>query len=61
MCKIIKQDASNESSLVNKHCNYLQSQLKWKAYTKVIKMPSWMAWVQRPSGLIKVEGSASDF
>jgi hypothetical protein len=24
-------------------------------------MPSWMAWVQRPSGLIKVEGSASAF
>ena len=22
-------------------------------------MPSWMAWVQRPRGLIKVEGSAS--
>ncbi len=22
-------------------------------------MPSWMAWVQRPSGLIKVEGSTS--
>jgi hypothetical protein len=22
-------------------------------------MPSWMAWVQRPSGLIKMEGSAS--
>ena len=24
-------------------------------------MPSWMAWVQRPSGLIKLEGSASAF
>ncbi len=26
---------------------------------KVIKMPSWMAWVQRPSGKFKVEESAS--
>jgi hypothetical protein len=25
------------------------------------KMPSWMAWVQKPNGLIKVEGSASAF
>jgi hypothetical protein len=24
-------------------------------------MPSWKAWVQRPSGLIKMEGSASAF
>ncbi len=24
-------------------------------------MLSWMAWVQRPSGLIKMEGSASAF
>jgi hypothetical protein len=24
-------------------------------------MPSWKAWVQRPSGLNKVEGSASIF
>jgi len=23
-------------------------------YTEVIKMPSWMAWVQRPSGLVKM-------
>jgi hypothetical protein len=29
-------------------------------YTKVIKMQS-MAGVQRPSGLIKIEGSASTF
>ncbi len=28
-------------------------QLKWKVYTKVIKMPSWKAQIQRPSGLIK--------
>ncbi len=24
-------------------------------------MPSWKAWVKRPSGLIKMEGSASAF
>jgi len=41
--------------------HYLQWQLKWKIYTKVIKMLSWMAWVQRPSGLIQVEGSASTY
>ncbi len=28
---------------------YLQRLLKWKVYTKVIKMPGWKAWVQRPS------------
>ncbi len=26
--------------------------------TKVIKMPSWKAWVQRPSGLIKMREEA---
>ncbi len=30
-------------------------------YTKVIKKPRWMAWVQRPIGLIKMEGSTSAF
>jgi len=34
---------------------------KWDVCTKVIKMPSLMAWVQRRSGLIIEEGSASDF
>ncbi len=24
-------------------------------------MPSWLVWVEKPSGLIKVEGSASTF
>jgi hypothetical protein len=33
----------------NQFC-YLQRLLKWKVYTKVIKMPGWKAWVQRPSG-----------
>ncbi len=26
---------------------------KWKVHTKVIKMPSLKAWVQRPSDVIK--------
>jgi hypothetical protein len=26
---------------------------KQKVFIKVIKMPRWKAWVQRPSGLIK--------
>jgi hypothetical protein len=30
-------------------------------YTQVLKTPSWMAWAQRPSGQIKMEGSASAF
>jgi hypothetical protein len=34
---------------------------KWDVCTKVIKMPSLMARVQRQSGLIKVEASASTF
>ncbi len=65
---IIKQVASNKSSLLlkiqyqtQKHYFYLQLSLKWKVYTKVIKMPSWKAWDQRPSGLVKMEGSASTF
>ncbi len=33
--------------------------IKREVYTKVIKMPGWMAWVQRPSGLVKAEGSTS--
>jgi hypothetical protein len=37
--------------------NYLQSLLKHKVPTKVIKMPSCKAWVQSPSsGLIKRQG-----
>jgi hypothetical protein len=32
-----------------------------KVYAKVIKMLSWIAWVQRPSGIIKTEGSTSTF
>jgi len=32
-----------------------------KVFTKIIRMLSWKAWVQRPSGLIKSGGSASAF
>ncbi len=28
--------------------------MKLKVFTKVIKMPSWKAWAQIPSGLIKM-------
>jgi hypothetical protein len=28
--------------------------IKTDFFTKVIKMPSWNAWVQRPCGLIKL-------
>ncbi len=51
-------------SITHKHYNYLtiyNDLLKWKVYTKVMKMPKWMAWVFRPSGQINVEGSASAF
>jgi hypothetical protein len=34
---------------------------KWKVLTKIIKMSCLKAWVQRPSGLIKMEGSARVF
>ncbi len=46
-------------SKTDRHYNCFQRQLKWKLYIKVIKMPSWKAWVQRPSGQIKMEGSVS--
>jgi hypothetical protein len=31
----------------------LQRQLKQKVFTKVIKTPDWIAWIQGPSDLIK--------
>jgi hypothetical protein len=37
----------------NKYYNDLQGLLKLKADTKVIKMPSWKAWLMRLSGLMK--------
>jgi len=36
----------------SKYYNCLQLILKHKVFTKVIKIQSWKAWVQRPSGLI---------
>jgi hypothetical protein len=46
-------------SKTHAHKIYLQRQLKWKLYTKVIQTPRRVAWEQRPSSLIKVEGSES--
>jgi hypothetical protein len=48
-------------SKTHKHYNYSHRWIEWKVYTKVIKMPSWKAWVKRQSGLIKSGGSASAF
>ncbi len=53
--------SSNKSSFLqtiilqktHNHYNYLQSQLKQILFTKVIKIPSLMAWVKRPISLIK--------
>ena len=45
---------------MHKHYNYLQN-WKWKGYTKLIKMPSWMTSGKRPSGLNKLEGSTGAF
>jgi hypothetical protein len=36
----------------NKHCNYLQSILEQRVFTKLIKMPSEKAWVERHVGLL---------
>ncbi len=48
-------------SKTHKHYNFLQSLLKWKVYTKVIKLPSWKTWMQSANGLIKAQGSARVF
>jgi hypothetical protein len=40
---------------------YLQRKLKWKVNAKVIKMPSCIAWVQRPSGPLKSGGKCKQF
>ncbi len=68
-CYIIKWDTCNKSSLLLK----LQTQntQKLQLLTMTIKIESiyksywnaksWMAWVQRPNGLIKVDGNSSAF
>jgi hypothetical protein len=64
-CFIIEQVPWNKSSLLPK--NILQNTqtlklftriLKQKVFTKVNKMPSSVAWVQKPSGLIKMREEA---
>jgi len=37
----------------------LQRQLKQKVFTKVIKTPDWIAWIQGPSDLIKKRGGSA--
>jgi hypothetical protein len=58
---MIDQVAWNKSSLLLK--NILQNiqttiyvEYLKNVFTKFIKIPSWEAWVERPSGLIKREG-----
>jgi hypothetical protein len=59
---MIKQVAWNKSSLILedtkvKHTNIAtiyKGNLQWKVYIKVIKMSRQKAWVQRPSGPMKV-------
>ncbi len=48
-------------SRIPKHYNYVQRQLKQKVFTKITKMPSRKASVQRPSGLIKSVGKHKCF
>jgi hypothetical protein len=38
--------------------HYLQSILIESVFTKKLKIPSWVAWAERPVGLIKVGGGA---
>jgi len=40
--------------MTHKHYSYLQRLSKEKVLLEVIKMSSWMAWVQRLSGLIEM-------
>jgi hypothetical protein len=62
---ILEQAALNKSNLLltvilqNAQTLQLFTKIIYKkVFTKVIKMPSWMAWVQRPSGLIKMREDA---
>ncbi len=48
-------------SKTHKYYNYLRRLIKGKVFTKVIKMPSWRAWVQRTSSLIKSGGKRKCF
>ncbi len=48
-CELLKIILQN----THKHYNYLQKQLKQKAFRKVIDLPSRTAWVEKPAGLIK--------
>jgi hypothetical protein len=48
--KSITEDTKVKHTNIATICNDNYSK---KVFTKVIKMPSWKVWVQRPSGLFK--------
>jgi hypothetical protein len=57
---MVEQVVQNKSSLLQKvilqttqTLQLFATILKQEVLTKVIKKPSWKAWVQRPSGIIK--------
>ncbi len=63
---MIEQVAWNEYSLLltdmlqnTQPLHLFTMTLKLKLFTKVIKMPSWDAWVERPEYLLKQGWSAS--
>ncbi len=65
ICFIIEQVSSNKSRLVLK--NILQNAQTLKLFAKLIKtkflqkVPSWKAWLMRPSGLINIERKHEHF
>jgi hypothetical protein len=65
ICFIIEQVASNKSRLVLK--NILQNAQTLQLFAKLTKtkflqkVPSWKAWLMRPSGLINIERKHQHF
>jgi len=57
-----KVEQRNITTIYKDNLNvYTSIQYKTSLYIKRVKMPRCMVWVQRSSGLVKVEGSASSF
>ncbi len=52
-------DSDKRTSLI--HYPFTTDVISLLTDTAVIKKPSWMAWVQKPNSLIKVEVSMSTF
>ncbi len=50
---LLEQVVLNKSSLLQK--NILQNTQTLQLFAKVMKIPCWQAWAQRPSGLIERE------